>query len=144
MIIRLIVASLSLCVNSACAAQVPEGRCIPYWPRQVELRGTLMPTVRYGPPNYGENPNTDAKLIVPVLRLWEPISTCKDSIADSLRGVREVQVKFSPANQAAAFYRQSVRVKGTIGPAALGSDFTPIVLTADSILAEHPARRGTM
>src|SRR5260370_27118047 len=40
----------------------------------VQLRGRLVVERRYGHPGFGENPKTDARMRVPILVLFNPVS----------------------------------------------------------------------
>src|SRR5260370_42645824 len=41
-------------------------------PTVVQLRGRLVVERRYGPPRFGEKPETDARMRVPILVLFNP------------------------------------------------------------------------
>jgi len=56
-----------LTLASASAAQ--DKHWLSYEPAVVALEGGLTEEWKYGPPSYGENPKTDAKVRVPVLIL---------------------------------------------------------------------------
>jgi hypothetical protein len=45
-----------------------------YEPVVVELRGKLIRKLYYGPPNYGENPRTDSRELLPFLQLSKPVN----------------------------------------------------------------------
>jgi len=62
---------LILVAASTAAAQ--DHNRLSYEPAVVELKGKLIVERKYGPPNFGENPRTDAKVRVPVLLLIKPV-----------------------------------------------------------------------
>src|SRR3989338_2775801 len=70
-------ASVSALVLTCCmrsAGPTPLGYDVP-----VELTGRVVSQEQYGPPNYGENPETDAKVRILVLRLSAPIELRADT-----------------------------------------------------------------
>ncbi len=62
----------------------------------VTLTGLLVTEMAYGPPNYGENPETDKKEYFPVLKLSNPINIKAESKnelnEEPLRGIKEIQL----------------------------------------------------
>ena len=69
-----------------------------YEPAKVELQGRLTIEQKYGPPGYGENPDTDQGVQIPVLLLSAPIDVQGDPQSDlnqeTVRGVQRVQLVF--------------------------------------------------
>lgn len=103
-----------------------QGACVPYAPQVVDLKGTLVREVRYGPPNYGENPKTDKRMRIWVLKLSQPISMCSDPTGSALEGIREVQVFFKQAPT--TLRGRVVHARGTVEQATLGPQLTPVVM----------------
>jgi hypothetical protein len=96
----------------------------------VRLTGTVTYRMFYGAPNYGEEPKTDRRVRVPILRLDEPVTPCDLTDFDSDnrklgQPVREVQIDFWKAKSKSGARRSLV---GTIQPATIGSDFLDYVL----------------
>jgi len=121
--------------------------CVHYWPQHVSIVGTLERIEKFGPPNYGENPKTDARYSVPILRLAQPLRRCADSTGDAVSVVSEIQVQLKPI-QANQLIDRVVQVFGTMGPAAMAHDFTPVVCTPDSVIlvssgTRRPASKRT-
>jgi hypothetical protein len=118
-----------------------KSRWLPYEPATVELEGRLTVQSKYGPPNFGENPKTDAKVKVPVLVLLTLINvrgTPGDAHnAISVRGVRRIQLIFSNPKTP---YKEStgkiVVVKGTLFHAFSGHHYTKVVMDVSSIEAK--------
>ena len=54
------------------AQKTQEKEWLAYQPTIVTLKGTLSVKTFYGPPNYGENPDTDAKEDLPILIFKKP------------------------------------------------------------------------
>ena len=69
--IRSIFAFLALLLAPACAAA---DKALPYEPSEVCVEGSLRGVVRYGPPNYGEEPANDALVRFMVLDLDKPVT----------------------------------------------------------------------
>lgn len=128
----------------SCRGEVPplRGAVLAYEPTVVELSGTLTLEQHYGPPNFGENPQTDEKLQVPVLALAAPISVPADTTSELNRtpvsDVRRVQLSyFDDSISINRFINTRVVVTGTLSHAISGQDFTDIVLHVQSL---HGAR----
>ncbi len=108
-----------------------------YQPAVVELQGTLRVKTFYGPPNYGENPATDAREESPILILKNPVN---------VRGNRNPQIEFdrkSVRNLRAMhlvlvmphkeFIGRKVIVKGTLFHAFTGHHHTNVLMNVQSI-----------
>ncbi|HET9525573.1 MAG TPA: hypothetical protein VFO99_05370 [Pyrinomonadaceae bacterium] len=59
---------LTVLIVVAHASDAQAQRSLAYEPATVELEGRLVIQLKYGPPNFGEQPKTDKKLRVPVRR----------------------------------------------------------------------------
>ena len=119
-----------------------KSRWLSYEPATVELKGRLTFEWKYGPPNYGENPTTDAKVKVPVLVLVTPINvrgTPGDAQnAASVRGVRRIQLILSNVKTPyKEFTGKMVVVKGTLFHAFSGHHYTKVVMDVSSIEAKR-------
>ncbi len=55
-------------------AAAQDKRWLSYEPAVIQLEGQLTMELKYGPPNYGEQPKTDAKVRVPVLMLIRSVN----------------------------------------------------------------------
>ncbi|HEX7334337.1 MAG TPA: DUF4431 domain-containing protein [Pyrinomonadaceae bacterium] len=119
-----------------------KNRWLPYEPATVELEGRLTVQSKYGPPNYGENPRTDAKVKVPVLVLLTPVNirgTPGDATnAKSVRGVRRIQlILLNIKTPYKEFTGKIVVVKGTLFHAHSGHHYTRVVMDVSSIEAKR-------
>lgn len=137
--------SIALLVPELAWAASPgpeDARWLAYEPTVVTLSGVLAVQLEFGPPNYGEDPATDAKLEVPILALKVPISV-RGNPDDQLNNatvtdVRKVQLIFlSGADGYTGMVGKSVTVTGTLSEAMTGHHYTPVVLTVKTI---HEAR----
>ena len=114
--------------------------CVPLWPVPVRLSGTIEKEEKYGAPGYGENPKTDEKLQVYLLKLSVPIDVCADtsSVAPqpSAKGVRFVQLTEHVSEQELRRHLGvSVEVFGTLRRRVWPGDFTDALIRVDSIPA---------
>jgi hypothetical protein len=110
-----------------------------YEPEVVELQGRLILVQKYGPPNYGENPETDSKVKVPVLQLSQPINVRRDPNSNmntrSFVDVKEVQLVFLTEKNIS--YRhlvgKVVTAKGTLFQGHTGHHYTEVLLVVNAI-----------
>lgn len=70
-----------------------------YEPSVVQLSGTVITRMYYGPPNFGEDPKTDRKVYPFILKLDHPVTVLastipcgKTSDCDTYTGVREIEL----------------------------------------------------
>jgi hypothetical protein len=109
-----------------------------YEPAVVELRGTLSVVERYGPPNFGETPDLDQKLRVPILQLERPVNVAGDTSSqanpDTIRDVREIQLVFVGGRSDYEEYVDGyVVVTGRLLQRVSGHHFTAVVMMVESI-----------
>jgi len=118
----------------------PEGQnkvWLSYEPTVVELKGKLITRMYYGPPNYGENPDTDLKEVMPVLLLSEPVSVRGETDANtgyrrpSVEDVREMQLVLSIPHK--KLIGKVIISKGTLFQANTGHHHTPVLMDVQSI-----------
>jgi len=99
------------------------------------LTGVLRLEVHLGPPGYGETPARDERDTILVLELPSPIPVCPDfgqNSRDSVAHIRRLQLTGRALDGFKALGTR-VTVYGSLSRAALGSDFLPVGLSADSI-----------
>ena len=107
-----------------------------YEPAVVELEGTLVVKTFFGPPNYGEDPETDEKQETRILSLDKPINMRSKDENDPVLGptesdVRELQLVFDGKLRKRA--GKKVVVKGTLFHAHTGHHHTDVLLAVESI-----------
>lgn len=104
-----------------------------YEPAIVQLSGILVLEDHYGPPNYGETPDRDLKLKVPVLKLDALVdvtaSQNDDVNADSFTGIQRVQLLGSPPLKLVELAGQRVMLEGTLFEKHTGWHVTDVVMT---------------
>lgn len=108
-----------------------------YQPTVVELKGTLSVKTYYGPPNYGENPDTDSKEELPILVLSKPVSVRGNPAPKAgfdrptVEDVREIQLVLTVPHK--EFIGKIVLVKGTLFHGFTGHHHTDVLMDARSI-----------
>lgn len=108
-----------------------------YYPAKVELSGTLIKKMFYGPPGYGEDPKHDRKEHVFILRLAKPIRVVADSPDyTSHESAREIQVNNSKRLKLEPMLKKKVRIRGTLSSAAIGHDHTDVLIDAEEVIPE--------
>lgn len=102
----------------------------------VTLRGTLDTLQRFGPPGYGDNPGSDERLTLVVLRLDAPIDVHAGDTTDEApeSGVREVQLAL-PDDLRPTARRVGMRadVKGVPYHRATGYHHTQVLLSVTAL-----------
>jgi hypothetical protein len=107
-----------------------------YEPAVVELEGKLIIKTFFGPPNFGEEPETDFKEETRILSLDRPVNVRSRDETDSVLGppiknVRELQLVFDgPLKQ---WVGKKLGVKGSLFHAHTGHHHTDVLLNVESI-----------
>jgi hypothetical protein len=119
--------------------------CLHYEPHVVRVTGKLVTEPHFGPPNFGETPDEDQKLDVPVLLLSHAVDVCGDPTSatdqDTVRNVQKVQV-VAVHLKLKAFIGQQVSLIGHLYEAFTANHYTKVLIFADSIrVADHANRR---
>lgn len=116
------------------------GPAIPTGPTQLALSGRLTQRLVWGPPNFGENPKTDRRYAIWVLKLSYPIPVLTDSEfkksaqSESRKApVRVSDLQLVPQNVGSldTLNAQSGRmttVVGTLWTAEAPAEYTPVVM----------------
>lgn len=122
----------------------PLADCTRWEPTVVELRGRLIVSLRYGPPNYGETPEQDEKRNTPFLELGRPITLCPEPDpatgtpdADSgTTATAQVQMNFAYVKPwPRELHGREVVARGTLYPSFTGYHYTPAVMMVEEIRA---------
>lgn len=123
-----------------------------YSPNLTGLTGILRKEHRFGPPGFGENPKTDPRVSIVVLKLDRPITAVPDPKANTkdeldtsrISNIKAVQLWFSgdavtPPLEVFArrHIGQRVRVEGVIDEAVAPMEFTTLILTVSKLVVEH-------
>ncbi|MCU6496328.1 DUF4431 domain-containing protein [Rugamonas sp. A1-17] len=106
--------------------------CQKYDVANVELTGRVRVETFFGPPNFGESPETDSKERQAVLHLDRPI--CTVASADSPAEERQIDVTLVPMGDftLASFDGKPVTVKGKLFYAITGHHHTNVLISIDT------------
>ncbi len=97
---------------------------------KVNLSGTLTnDELFYGPPNYGENPETDEEKYPYMLKLDKPIKAghveiTKVQVVPSIKNIKVVN----------NFLNKHVKIEGSLFLSHTGHHYTPILIKVDEVL----------
>lgn len=138
-----VVFAVFLCgVAVGCAAgPSSETQIYSYEPAMIELNGTLTTKQIFGPPNYGETPEKDARETVYILKLDTPIAVRRDPNSElnleSFSNIVAIQVALRPGvNLKRELINGHVTVTGSLFQGVTGHHVTNVVLNATSVVAE--------
>lgn len=136
---------LSFCSPVLADGPAPQSpQPLSYGPAKVELIGTLLVKQEYGPPNFGENPDTDQKVQIYVLHLSVPVDIKADSNpesndpdTDNYSGVRDIQVFFlesAPKTDVIkTFINKKIRVSGSLFEKTSPGDYMDVIMEVDAV-----------
>ena len=104
------------------------------------IEGMLITRMYYGPPNYGENPDTDAKQYPFILQLDDPIDVIAqegDIHNSSIFGVNEIQVV--PMNKEQTelveqYLNKRIMIQGALFGSIFGGHHTDALIRIEKIL----------
>jgi hypothetical protein len=113
-----------------------------YAPALSRLEGKLTRVMKYGRPTYGEHPEQDEKIDVPILILQLPVrvqSSTSSSLNPQTTNVSFVQLIF-PAESASysKHLNANIVVEGTLAKGIKGEHFTDIVMTVKTVNPAEP------
>jgi len=124
-----------LALVAVLSASSVQARCFEYGPKMVTLEGRLSMKVFYGPPNYGDNPNTDARKLQYVLSLDAPICVNgdlkSDATKEAVHNVTVIQIVASTPELRQALQLtlgHKTQISGTLLHAETAHDHTPVLL----------------
>lgn len=104
------------------------------------IEGTLITRMYYGPPNYGENPETDAQQYPFILQLDKPIDVIakeNDTHNSDVFEVTEIQVvpiDKEKTELLGTYIDKQVRIQGTLFEAIFGGHHTDVLIQVEKIL----------
>jgi hypothetical protein len=137
---------LILIAASRAAAQDKHG--LSYEPAVVSLEGKLIVESKYGPPNYGENPKTDAKVRVLMLVLSRPVSVRgnpQDALnTEQVEGIKRIQLNlFNLKTPYEQFIGKRIFVNGTLFRAHTGHHYTKVIMDVQSLKPSNGSQAVT-
>jgi hypothetical protein len=121
---------------ASASAQATESPCLEYGPAIVTLTGTITRHMEYGPPNYGEDPAHDERVVYWYLDVDKPICVNgKDGDTpemESERDVRRLQIVYHGYPKGSGWIGHHVSITGTLFHAIWGRHFTKVLIDAMS------------
>lgn len=141
LIIMILVLSLIACTKEANDGEMLEDSGEYYCEPNVSIiEGKLITRMYYGPPNYGENPDTDAQQYPFILQLDNPIDVIEkknDTHNSDVFVVAEIQVIPMDKEKAELldnYIDKRVRIQGTLFKAIFGGHHTDVLIRVEKIL----------
>jgi len=110
-----------------------------YNPSVARLQGKLIKVQKYGKPTYGENPDKDEKIDVPILILASPVRVKASSASavnnESLTNISFVQVIFPPemTKSYTQHLDQDIVLAGNLLRGRKGDHFTDVIMEVKAI-----------
>jgi hypothetical protein len=112
-----------------------------YSPAVSRLQGKLTKVMKYGSPSYGEHPEQDEKIDVPILILQLPVRVKSPTPRANTEStnVSFVQLIFPTENGAYSKYLNATIVaEGTLIKGVKGKHFTDVVMTVNTVNPAEP------
>lgn len=133
----------SVCVFFSSRAAAPqEQQWLFYSPALSRLEGKLTKVMKYGSPSYGEHPEQDQKIDVPILILQFPVrvkSPPASSVKTQTTNVSFVQLIFpGESGSYSKHLNANIVVEGTLAKGIKGEHFTDVVMTVKSVNPVDP------
>jgi hypothetical protein len=115
-----------------------EQEWLSYYPAVSRLQGKLIRVTKYGKPTYGETPETDEKVQVPILILQTPVRVKARSTSsvnnESLTNVSFVQLIFpAEVGDYSKHLDKDIVVAGTLVRGRKGDHFTDVVMNVKAV-----------
>lgn len=132
-------------VISACASAEQTASWLSYEPDVVTLRGTVAMEGRYGPPNYGESPDTDQKVTIAVLYLDKAVNVAgkgapDDPDSETVKDVAAMQIIHPAGIKIGTGCKE---ITGTLMKGFTAHHYTSVLIVTKSVHdADHCAPSG--
>src|SRR6185369_1427214 len=118
-------------------AAAKEQQWLFYSPALSRLEGKLTKVMKYGSPSYGEHPEQDQKIDVPILILQFPVrvkSPPVSSVKTQTTNVSFVQLIFpGESGSYSKHLNANIVVGGTLAKGIKGEHFTDVVMTVKRV-----------
>jgi len=108
-----------------------ESQCLKYNEDGVVLAGRVVFTTFFGPPNYGENPDTDSKEKQAILKLEQPICVNADPKTYEDAEASQAEVTLVPIQKIGfnQYTNKRIQVTGNLFHAISGHHHTPVLIS---------------
>jgi hypothetical protein len=113
-----------------------------YEPKKSMIEGELITAMHYGPPGYGENPETDKKVYPYILILDEPIEVIGDKAIDPMQvdysDVSEIQlaVGYDDYEKIDQLVGKIIKVEGSLFYAHTGHHHRDVLMHVDKLIED--------
>ena len=129
---KIVLAIAVSCVLLFLSEAAPQQQEWLFYPVVTRLQGKLTKVTKYGKPTYGENPEKDEKMEVPILILQTPIRAKAQTTSnnETLTNVSFVQLIFpGEVGDYSKHLNMVIVVDGTLERGRKGDHFTDVVMT---------------
>lgn len=103
---------------------------------------------KYGPPGFGEHPDSDSKVSVPILVLSHPVDVCGDPTSDvnrdTIPNVKEVQLSALGDRIILPYVGQDVVATGRLFEAGTANHYTRVLLHVTRIESAYHRVEGAL
>lgn len=128
---KLLLAALTFAfVATSTAAAAPA--CARY-DTAISLSGTVTLRTFFGPPNFGEDPETDSKVTQAILKLDRPLCVLESDSEEAERGQREITLVPSGKMSLRFLDKKRVRATGSLYHGFNGHHNTPLLIQLSSL-----------
>lgn len=122
---KLLIAALALATSASSASAA--AACARY-DTAVTLSGTVTLRTFFGPPNFGEDPETDARVTQAILKLDRPLCVLESENDEAEHGLREITLVPSGKMSLRSLDRKRVRATGGLYHGFNGHHNTPVLM----------------
>ena len=136
--LKVLVFACAYLVTLCCSHNASAERIFYYEPEISVLAGQVDAKTVWGPPNYGENPATDTKLVIFTVTLEKPIvvKAVSDNSANmtSYKNLRVLQLTYVHSNVTLEKYvGRYCTLTGKLFEGVVGHHFTDVLMAVDSV-----------
>ena len=127
---------LAVLLIASCAASLSTASsCLHYGGEPITLSGKVTLQTFFGPPNYGENPDTDSRETQGILVLVRPVCVSANPVSYDMAETNQVKVTLVPPDgvNLKNFAGKRVTVQGTLFHAITGHHHTPVLMQVSRI-----------
>jgi hypothetical protein len=145
LVLALTLSHIGLCAAATCVAPVLRDRAT------MEIAGVLHGVVEWGPPNFGEHPESDSRWTAWIIDLPAPLAISGGVMFGGKlwTTVSQIQIKMLASVHEGSdnalllpYEGKLVAVTGKLFPATVISDVTPVGIDGEHVrLADHPTCR---
>ncbi len=126
---------LMLAVLLATSLPAVAASCLHYGGSPVTLSGKVKLQTFFGPPNYGENPDTDSRETQAILALAKPICVEENPVEYEEAEQNQLEVTLVPLKKEnlKSYEGKQIVVQGTLYHAHTGHHHTPVLIEIKQI-----------